>query len=355
MSYSNKQKIQVLLVDNSPFMRVLVSDLLKEDREIEVTATAKNGKEALVMIKEKRPDVVIMDIDMPIMDGLTALKTIMNSNPLPVIMLSSLTKEGNKTTLQALELGAFDFITKPTRGPFEIKTKQQEIIEKVKVAARSSIYRIKTTGEEPPSRPVSAPAQNKLSRNGFPVVAIASSSGGPKALKKIIPRFPGDFPAAFIIVQHMPEGFTASLAARLNQESGLFVKEASGEDQVIPGQVLIAPGGQHLEISLQGKVTLNSKPPLWGVRPAADYMLKSTARAFHDRVIGVVLTGMGRDGTEGLKAVKEQGGICICEDESTCIVYGMPKSAVEAGVCDYQVPLHRIPQKIKEIIEGGRI
>lgn len=338
--------IKVLLVDDSPFIRQIFKNIIERDPELTVVATAKNGQEALEKIQEVRPDVITLDIDMPVKNGLDTLTEIMKmENPIPTIMVSAL--GDRETVMKALELGAFDFI--PKTEQFTGTDLADTLIPKIKTAAKT---KPKLPGFE--IKPIS-PIKDKISKKDleskFPIVAIGTSSGGPKALKAIIPVIPADFPAAIMIVQHMPAGFTRSFADRLNQESLIKVKEASEGDIMKPGLALMAPGGYHMQVDEKGKVLLDQTPPVWGVRPCADHLFKSLARNFQDRVIGVVLTGMGKDGAAGMKVVKENGGYGIVEAEETALVYGMPGATIKARAYDEILPLHEIPGQLIKLIE----
>lgn len=346
-------KIRVLVVDDSALMRKVISDMLNEDPDIEVIGTARDGYDAIKKIHELKPDVVTLDIEMPKLDGINTLGYIMSETPLPVIMLSSYTREGAEATLRALEYGAFDFVPKPS-GPIslDIRRVKEELIAKIKVAYRADLSRLKflLPRRERKIEKVEKIPVAKVNA----VVAIASSTGGPRALQEVIPKLPSDIKASILIVQHMPKGFTKSLAERLDSLSQIDVKEAKEDDVLREGLALIAPGDYHMVVK-RGEdgvvVKLNQDPPLWGVRPAADIMMLSVAEVFKNRVVGVVLTGMGRDGANGLKKIKEYGGITIAEDKSTCVVFGMPKVAIEEGAVKMVAPLNEIADKIMEALD----
>lgn len=350
--FSNKLK--VLVVDDSAFMRKVISDILNSDSEINVIDVASNGREALEKVKTLKPDVVTLDVEMPVMDGLSCLKEMLENDYVPVIMLSSLTKEGADFTIRALENGAVDFITKPT-NIFKMsgEDKVKELIEKVKVAKNT--VRIRKT--EPLKRSVVLRPKEEIvkSSNIIKVVAIGTSTGGPKALQDVIPLIPGDVPAAFLVVQHMPAGFTKSLADRLNNLSEVVVKEAENGETVKPGYVYIAPGDYHMLVEkFDGKnirIKLNQDPPVGGHRPAVNVMMESLSKTGLTNVIGVIMTGMGGDGSEGVKKLKEvNNGYIIAQDEQSCVVYGMPKVAVQTGAVDSVVPLKEITREIMKIM-----
>ncbi len=339
--------IKVLVVDDSAFMRQIFKKTINEDPELKVIETARNGSKALDLIPEIKPDVITLDVEMPVKNGIETLKKIMEfPEPIPVVMVSALNNK--ETVLKALEIGAFDFIPKPS-GTISLNIDQitEQLIQKLKTAAKNKkiacdIEKIKT---------YPGTIDNKNNKD-FPVIAIGCSSGGPKALKKLLSVFPGNFPAALVIVQHMPAGFTDSLARRLNQTSKVTVKEASEHDYIKKGVALIAPGDYHLTVNQNEKITLNQKPTKWGVRPCVDYMMSSIAQIYQERVIGVILTGMGHDGAQGMSNIKNYNGYGIVEDKSTALVYGMPATTIKKNVYDEIIPLDQIGFKIIEIIEG---
>lgn len=345
--------IKVMVVDDSAFMRKLFKESIEKDANLNVIETARNGKDALKKLKDIKPDVITLDIEMPVKDGLTTLKEINKTYPeIPVIMVSAL--DNRDTVMKALEIGAFDFIPKPSGSiSLNIDDIIDELQEKIKVSINaennqnksvSGAFRIKKT--------IKNKIRNKnYTEKNFPIVAIGASSGGPKALKDVLTLFPADFPGALVVVQHMPAGFTTSLSNRLNQQSNLQIKEASQGDRIKPGIVLIAPGDYHLIINSEGKVELNQKPKNWGVRPCADYMFKSLAKNYKERTIGVILTGMGHDGGEGMTAIKNNGGYGIVEAKSTALVYGMPGTTIKAGAYDKILPRYEIPEYIINLID----
>lgn len=351
-------RIRVLVVDDSAFMRKLIADRLSSDPGIEVAGTASNGREALERIEELQPDVVTMDVTMPGMDGLTALKTIMQTRPVPVVMLSNLTSEGADATMKALELGAVDFVAKPSAQiSLDIAGSSHDIVNKVKIAAgtRGSLKKIslrKAYVPEPSPRTVSGleASLNKL-------VLIGTSTGGPKALHQVIPKLPGHINAAILIVQHMPAGFTRSLAERLDQVSAVKVKEAEPGEKILPGCAYVAPGDYHLKVAAAAQwgkrdllVKLDQSPPLHGCRPAFDVLLASAAEQFWSHMVCVIMTGMGHDGAAGLLKVRAKKARTIAEHQSSCVVYGMPKAAVETGQVDFVVPLPEIPGAIMKLL-----
>jgi len=351
--------IRVLVVDDSAFMRKVISDIVNQDPHLEVVGTARDGQDALQKIQGLKPDVVTMDVEMPGMDGLAALEQLMKTNPVPVIMISSLTKQGAELTFKALQLGAVDFIAKPSgQISLDIDKVRDEIINKIKTAAgtRNKLANFKYQEVIKPFEPVTGKKLEKSSdlKN---IVLIGTSTGGPKALHEVIPRLPANTNAGILIVQHMPPGFTRSLAERLDSMSQIMVKEAEHGDKIVPGCAYIAPGDYHLTVNRPANgmhelfINLTKDPPQGGHRPSVDIMLESVARNFWANMVCVIMTGMGRDGSQGVQKVKDRGGKVIAEHQSTCIVYGMPKAAVETGCVDKVVMLQDISKEIIRFLQ----
>jgi two-component system chemotaxis response regulator CheB len=343
--------VRVMVVDDSAFMRFSISQHLNENPDLQVVGTACDGKEALKLIPQLQPDVITLDVEMPHMDGLTTLRQIMKSFPRPVIMFSSLTKEGAAETIQALMIGAVDFVAKPDNR-LDIRQVMEEMAAKILATARA---KIKPVGLRQALSPIAQPAQTQEKlisayQKTTPVVFIGSSTGGPGALNEIIPALPANLPSPVIIVQHMPAGFTRSLSERLNAISPLKVKEAEPGDRLMVGQVLVAPGGFHMTLDENERVALNQKPTVHGVRPAVDVTLNSLVQHFGKAVIAVILTGMGSDGTHGSSLLHSQGGYVIAEHESTCGVWGMPRSVAEAGAANAILPRPQIARAIERAI-----
>jgi two-component system chemotaxis response regulator CheB len=341
------KRVRALVVDDSALMRKLVSEILTSGG-IEVAGTARDGQEALEKVKSLAPDVLTLDIEMPKMNGVEFLKALMAEKPLPVVMLSSLTEAGAEITMQCLALGAVECLQKPSGSiSVDIEKIGAEIVSKVLTASKARIQRWSAPVPRAVAGPSVRPAGSARAMLGsFPVVVIASSTGGPAALGQVVPLLPPDLHAAVVVVQHLPVGFTRSLSTRLDMLSGLSVREAVEGDHLQPGVALIAPAGRHLAFDSNGKIALNDEPSLWGVRPAADIMMRSASERFGSRVVGAVLTGMGRDGALGAKAVRQHGGWCVAQDEATCVVYGMPRAADEAGGIDQILPLANIAEAI---------
>ena len=345
--------IKVVVVDDSAFMRKAISSMLEKDPDIEVVATGRNGEEGLELVRKFDPDVVTLDIEMPRMDGLTALRHIMMEMPRPVLMVSSLTTEGAEDTLKALELGAADFIPKQlSRVSLDIIKIEADLIAKVKGVAGRKMRAVRPHRPQPEAAAAPAPAAVEA---GGPqlrdVVAIGVSTGGPPAVQKILSALPGNFPAGVIIAQHMPAAFTGPFAKRLDGLTPLSVKEAEDGDRLRPGHVFVAPGGRHLR--LEQKVThialrVTDEPAGVIYKPSVNILMSSMARAVGKRGLGVILTGMGNDGKDGVSELKTQGGRVLTQSDATCVVYGMPKAVVEAGLSDEVVDLDDMPQRILE-------
>lgn len=342
-------KVKVLIVDDSAFMRKILTDILSDTSQIEVVGTAKNGEEAIEKVRKLNPDIVTLDVEMPVMDGITALGHIVKEFKIPVVMLSSLTQEGADMTIKALEIGAVDFITKPT-SIFKINTDEikQILIEKVLGASKVSVSKVSRFRAAPSKpKPKSGTHKSKRLKN---IVAIGTSTGGPRALQSVVPLIPGDIDAAVLIVQHMPVGFTKSLAERLNSMSEIDIKEAEHGDVLQPGCGYLAPGGHQMEVVTKGGkqvIRLDDSKVVSGHRPSVDAMLYSIVNENIKNTIGVIMTGMGADGADGLSKLKENGKVkIIAQDEDSCVVYGMPGSAVKVNAVDVIVPLDKITNEI---------
>lgn len=357
----NSQPVRVLIVDDSAYMRFTLGKALSAHPGLEVVGAARDGQEALELIPKLQPDVVTLDVEMPRLDGLSTLRQIMAQWPRPVIMLSSLTTEGARETILALTWGAVDFVAKPATKA-NVAAIMDEVITKIQAAAQARVR----ARPQPLSPQVQASARfgggvtegrgegksTRPLRMRDRVVVIGASTGGPGALHTVVPALPADLPAAVLIVQHMPVGFTRSLAERLDSISALAIKEAAPGDALEVGRALLAPGGFHMTVDENGRIALNQNPAVHGVRPAVDVTMASVAQRYGANTIGVVLTGMGRDGTNGALLIRSAGGQVIAEDESTCVVWGMPRSVVEAGAADRVVPLPEVAKAIEAAVRG---
>ena len=338
-------------------MRRLVSEMLATSGEFRVVGTARNGLDALKHIHALDPDIVTLDIEMPELDGLQALGYIMSEMPRPVVMLSALdSPNGGELTIRALELGAVDFVHKPA-GPARdtIDRLGGRLLEALRAASCVNLRGVSVLAR--PSLAPRASARPDASAATH-AVAIAASTGGPRALAELIPRLPGGLRAAVLVVQHMPAGFTTSLASRLDAMSPLAVAEARHGERIEHGRVYVAPGGMHMRVSdLAGPPTiaLDQSPPIWGVRPSADPLFRSAAQRFGSSLVGVVLTGMGRDGAEGLRSIRDRGGYAVVQDKATSIVYGMPQVALTTAGADKVLPLDDIAGEITDAVSKVRL
>lgn len=346
------RKIRVLVVDDSALMRKLIPQMLEATPSIEVVGTAMDGTFCLKKIEELKPDVVTLDLQMPGMNGIDTLKEIMRRHPLPVIVVSSHSTEGASITVKALGLGAFDFVTKPQDATMHMAETARELIGKIKAAAECKVVR-------PGTFQIAVPAA-KLSKGKLAtptkLVAIGISTGGPQALEFLLSQLPPDFPGAIVVVQHMPEGFTEMFSKRLDELCSVQVKEAQSGDLLQAGRVLICPGSRHIKVkrmALGDIVVLSEEARVNGHRPSADVLFHSAAEEFGAQTVAVIMTGMGDDGAEGLGAVKRAGGVTIAQGEESCVVYGMPKAAIERGYATRVVPLDLLPNTLQALCGRG--
>ena len=360
----------VLVVDDSAFMRRLITQILESSGEFKVAATARNGLDALDKIHSLDPELVTMDVDMPELDGLQALGYIMSETPRPVVMLSAATTHsGHDATLRALELGAVDFVRKPS-GPISLDLARvtERLLAALRAAAQANVRgvrmlaltRLPARGTPARPTPIIPAVSAKTVRAGAGatrIVAIASSTGGPRALAEVIPNLPRSLGAAVLIVQHMPAGFTKSLAQRLHAMSKLPVSEAEAGEPVLTDRVYLAPGGLHMAVagsSGSATIVLESSAPIWGVRPSADPLFRSVAECFGGDVVAVVLTGMGRDGADGTRAIRNAGGRAVLQDRATSTIFGMPNAALQIAGADRVAGLTEIAPAIVAMLGEAR-
>jgi two-component system chemotaxis response regulator CheB len=353
---SLSHKIRVLVVDDSAFMRKVIGDILSEEQSIEIVGKARNGDEALAKLKELLPDVITLDMEMPGKNGLEVLREIMRVKPTPVIMVSSLTKDGANVTMQALDAGAVDFVTKPS-GTISLDMGKvgDELRQKITAASKALMKNAYGTGSPRSQRGHANQAQTSQKRE-MPkrpeLVVIAASTGGPNALQGVIPGLSSDFPLPILIVQHMPPGFTTSFASRMNELSMISVVEACDGMPVKKGTAIIAPGGYHLAVerTLSNLVCrLRDTPPVRSVRPSADVLFSSVSEVVGGSVVVVVLTGMGKDGLDGTRLLRSMGAYVIAESKETCVIYGMPGAVSEAGLVDESLPVYSITEALERI------
>jgi len=368
---ATQKKIKVLIVDDSALVRQLLSEILSADPAIEVVGTAQDAYMAREKIKRFNPDVLTLDVEMPKMDGIQFLRNLMRLRPMPVVMCSSLTERGADVTLDALALGAVEFVTKPKVDvAYKLEEYAQEITSKVKAAARARVRALSTEATEAPVTAPSAAmsmriveklsadavlprtAQPRHFRTTDQIVAIGASTGGTEAIREVLIRLPPDAPG-IVITQHIPKAFSGAFATRMNTVSPLTVCEARDGQQILPGHVFIAPGDQHLLLVRDGaqyRCRLNDGPPVQRHKPSVDVLFRSVAQNAGPNAIGVMLTGMGRDGAEGMKEMRDTGAACIAQDEATSVVWGMPGAAYEVGAAESLHPLGAIAAKIMQLV-----
>jgi len=340
------KKIRVLIVDDSAVVRKIFSEELSKHPDIEVIGTAPDPYVARDKIVTLKPDVVTLDIEMPRMDGLTFLRKLMRYFPLPVIIVSSLTPKGGKLTLEAMEIGAIDVVAKPG-GSYSVGDMSAQLAEKIRAASCARIVKREADNQDVENPPLKA-----LSQTTHKVIAIGASTGGTEALKKVLTKMPANSPG-IVIVQHMPANFTTAFANRLDSMCQINVKEARDNDSVIPGLALLAPGNFHMILRRSGAryyVEVKTGPMVHYQRPAVDVLFKSTAKYAGANAIGVILTGMGADGADGLLEMKNAGANTIAQDENTCVIFGMPKEAIKLGAVDKVLPLEKIPSEIIRMV-----
>lgn len=359
------QRVRVLIVDDSTFMRKVLQSIIATDPQLEIVGEARDGREAIAMNESLRPDVISMDIMMPHVDGLQATEQIMSSNPRPILIVSSEAREGADATLRALELGAIDFVPKPSSGiDLDMNSIRDEICRKLKVAARVRVVRnARNAGVEhargtlanspyaknAPSNGNGSHAHAGVNANGrHPIVVLAASTGGPQTLMQLVPAIPRDFLGSILLVQHMPGTFTAQFSRQLAEVASVAVKEASHGEELRPGMLYVCPGSHHLRITGSGRIELQEGERINGYRPCADLTMESAAAYAGPMCVGVVLTGMGGDGARGAQAVKAAGGHVIAQDENTCVIFGMPAEAIKTGAVDQVLAVDAIPGALEK-------
>lgn len=386
-------KIKVLVVDDSALMRKIISDIINSDNELEVINTARNGKDLIDKLKMYEPDIITLDVEMPIIDGITALKEMKKQNyNIPTIMLSSVSETGSRLTMECLDNGAIDFITKPSGSiSLDIDKVKDELIEKIKIIHNKSNHNNKDISYNRDSvhnkdvnynkdnihnrdttynREIAYDSlstihninedcqiknKSKFISQRIDAIVIGASTGGPKALYTLITALPKKLGVPVFVVQHMPIGFTKAFANRLDSNSKISVHEAEDNERVENDNVFIAPAGFHMEVGNDKKIHLNSNSPIWGVRPAVDKLFISASAVYGPNIVSAVLTGMGKDGAQGTVEIKKNGGITISEAKSTCIIYGMPKVAYETGMVDKVLPIDKIaPELVKILLNSNK-
>ena len=363
-------KIKVIVVDDSAFMRKAISDMIESERNFEVVAKFRDGRELIEKIEKYEPDIITLDVHMRDLNGLETLKELKKmGKKYPVLMVSSGTIEGSELTLECLDNGAVSFITKPSGSiSLDIVKVRENLIEQIKHITNSVSDRSKTSNtennikykdnndigfsnstiiKERKENLITIPRNKKID-----AIVIGASTGGPKALQEVLTKFPANLGVPVFVVQHMPEGFTKVFSERLDKACEMKVTEAAEGMKISKDTIYIAKGGLHMTVGSNNVIHLNEEPPIWGVRPAVDKLFNSAIKIYGGNLISAVLTGMGRDGADGTSNIKDSGGITISEDKSTCTIYGMPKAAFETGKVDLVVPLDQIASRIIRIIKG---
>jgi two-component system, chemotaxis family, protein-glutamate methylesterase/glutaminase len=363
MANGAEKKIRVLVVDDSPFMCKVLEQIINSDPQLEVVGQGRDGRDGVALAESLRPDVITMDINMPHVDGLQATELIMSQHPRPIVIVSSESREGAVSTLKALDLGAIDFVPKPSSGiDLDMTTVREELTRKLKLAAKVRVVRTATRSKlAMPAGPAASGRSSSAAAaapNGgkSPIIVIAASTGGPAAVSRVAAGLPKELPAVVILVLHMPATFTKQFAVQLSEISALPVKEAEPNEAPQPGAIYICPGSHHLRLSMGGKISLDSGPRIDGYRPSADVAFETIAAYARPLAIGVVMTGMGNDAAKGAKAVKAVGGYVIAQDEATSMIFGMPSEAIQVGAVDEVLPLDSIAGALeKRVAKLGRL
>jgi two-component system chemotaxis response regulator CheB len=365
MATTPNKKFRVLIVDDSAFMRKVLETILNSDDQLQVVGQAKDGREAITLAESLKPDVITMDINMPHVDGLQATAQIMTTNPRPIVIVSSESREGASSTLKALELGAIEFVAKPSSGiDLDMQSVKEDLLRKVRMSAKvrvvrtasrlaSTVQAVNTNPVGPAARLVSRPQPTAPLDQRFPIVVLGASTGGPATVMRLAPGFTRDFPAAVFVVQHMPATFTTQYAAQLAEFTSIRVKEAEPNEPVQPGTLYICPGAQHLRITPTGRIQLDgTSGRINGYLPNIDVTMETAASYAGAMTIGVVLTGMGNDGAAGAKAIQSAGGLVIVQDEATSVIFGMPAEAIKAANVEHVLPLDDIYSAIEKRVIG---
>jgi two-component system, chemotaxis family, protein-glutamate methylesterase/glutaminase len=356
MTNAADKKIRVLVVDDSAFMCKVLQEIINSDAQMEVAGLARDGRDAIALADSLRPDVITMDLNMPHVDGLQATEMIMSQNPRPIVIVSSESREGATSTLRALELGAIDFVPKPSSGiDLDMKNVGEELTRKLKLAAKVRVVRTATRSKllahhAPLAAPSKGVAFDSQGGGKFPIIAVAASTGGPAAVMRVVAGLPRDLAAAVIVVLHMPAAFTRQFTVQLAEIAPVPVKEAEANDPVQPGMIYVCPGSHHLRLSPTGKVALDSGARIDGYRPCADVTFETVGAYSRGLAIGLVLTGMGSDAAKGAKAMQAAGGYVIAQDEASSMIFGMPAEAIKAGAVNEVVSLEQIGGAIEKRI-----
>ncbi|MGA2427914.1 MAG: chemotaxis response regulator protein-glutamate methylesterase [Candidatus Acidiferrum sp.] len=365
MATTPNKKFRVLIVDDSAFMRKVLETILNSDDQLQVVGQAKDGREAITLAESLKPDVITMDINMPHVDGLQATAQIMTTNPRPIVIVSSESREGASSTLKALELGAIEFVAKPSSGiDLDMQSVKEDLLRKVRMSAKvrvvrtasrlaSTVQAVNTNPAAAAARVASRPQPSAPLDQRFPIVVLGASTGGPATVMRLAPGFTRDFPAAVFLVQHMPATFTTQYAAQLAEFTSIRVKEAEPNEPIQPGTLYICPGAQHLRITPTGRIQLDgTSGRINGYLPNIDVTMETAASYAGAMTIGVVLTGMGNDGAAGAKAIQSAGGLVIAQDEATSVIFGMPAEAIKAANVEHVLPLDDIYPAIEKRVIG---